>query len=216
LLFLAITRRAYMPVGRRGIWDTSRGDVAPWRKASLRSAEMFARQGSLSHRSELLIASSRTAATPWALPVSPATSIAATCQNSASFDQQRGPAHAMGSRAIVPQQYSAGRINKAPVDLALSIHHQKERMILLVAAEHHVSPVFRQVTYDGQDPVFRTEALVKGHERPIAADRLLRSAGVVAGSDLDTNADGVAGVVAAVVADQEMQRPGGSCAACGD
>ena len=80
---------------------------------------------------------------------------------------------------------------------------------MLVAAEHHVSPVFRQVTYDGQDPVFRAKALVKEHQRPIAADRLLRSAGVVAGSDLDTNADGVAGVAAAVVADQEMQRPGG-------
>jgi len=78
-------------------------------------------------------------------------------------------------------------------------------MILLVAAEHDISTVLRQVTYDGQDPVFGAEALVEGHQRPIAADRLLRSARVVAGSDLDTNADGVAGVAAAVVADQEMQ-----------
>jgi len=89
-LFLASARRSYMRVCRRGIWDTRRGDIAPspsvtdengvpWRKASHRSSEMGARRGLLSHRSELLIASSRTTATPWLLPVSPATSIAATC-----------------------------------------------------------------------------------------------------------------------------------------
>ena len=51
----------------------------PWRKAAHRSSGTGARRGSLSHRSELLMASSSTIATPWALPVSPATWIAATC-----------------------------------------------------------------------------------------------------------------------------------------
>ena len=63
------------PLRNRGLDENG----VPWRKASLRSSEMGARRGSPSHRSELLMASSRTTATPWALPVSPATSIAATC-----------------------------------------------------------------------------------------------------------------------------------------
>ena len=50
------------------------------RAKPLSALPRWSRRGPLSHRSELLIASSRTTATPWALPVSPATSIAATCQ----------------------------------------------------------------------------------------------------------------------------------------
>lgn len=62
-----------------------------------------------------------------------------------SVDQQRSPADTTGSRATVAQQEPAARIDKAPADAALSIRHQKKRMILLVAAEHHAGPVLRQV-----------------------------------------------------------------------
>jgi hypothetical protein len=65
--------------------------------------------------------------------------------SAASVDQQRGPARTTGSRATVPQQKPAARIDKAPADAALRIRSQKKRMILLVAAEHHAGPVFRRV-----------------------------------------------------------------------
>jgi hypothetical protein len=77
-------------------------------------------------------------------PTSAATSIAATCHRP-SLWISNGARDTTGSRATVAQQEPAARINKAPAGAALSIRHQKKRMILLVAAEHHAGPVVRQV-----------------------------------------------------------------------
>jgi len=55
----------------------------------------------------------------------------------AVLDEQRHTTHAAGSRAVVPQQKAAARINEASDYPALGICHQNQRVILLVAAEHY-------------------------------------------------------------------------------
>jgi hypothetical protein len=64
----------------------------------------------------------------------------------ACIDQQRSPAHAVRSRAVVPQQLMAACIDRMCDDATSSIRHEKERVILLIATEHDLSPVLRQIT----------------------------------------------------------------------
>jgi hypothetical protein len=79
-------------------------------------------------------ASSRTTASPLAMPSSAATSTPAGVPFAAFLDQQWRAAVASGSRAIVPQQQPAGGISRSSDNAALGIPHQDERMVQLIAA----------------------------------------------------------------------------------
>ena len=118
------------------------------------------------------------------------------------FDQQRRAAISPGSRASMPQHHPAAGIGRTSDDTALDIRHQNEWMILLVATEPDGAPDLRPLADHRQDTIRRAK------RREISAQSLpLVSGGVIAGSDLEFDADAVAGIAAAIGVNQKMQRP---------
>jgi hypothetical protein len=71
-------------------------------------------------------------------------------------------------------------------------------MVLLIAAKHDRAPDVSRLANNRQDAVRRTEPCIERDQRPITAEGLAWSAGVVAGPGLDLDADRVRSVEAAI------------------
>src|SRR5262249_57187226 len=89
-------------------------------------------------------------------------------------------------------------------------------VILLVAAEHNGAPNCRRMVDYRQHAVRRVELSVEPNQSPIAARRR-GWPGVVkvkTGPGFESDTDSMPSILAAIVANQEMHRPGQEVALC--